>query len=235
MVTEIEYALMAGASYISTRPDVNKFPVPVDWVESEEDRQTKPSGFEATYFTNGTEIVISFAGTYDNPPNPFTNPDLQADLALGLGYGSDQLLQAAEYYLTVQRQNPGATITLTGHSLGGGLAALVGVFFGVNATTFDQAPFANAAQADSLLTPDVAADLKTSLLGAGYTEAELAKLTNFLLIRPSDGSIPNSNLINNIRVDGELLSSVFPVNAYDTIGSNPTNVLEHGPTDVGGT
>jgi hypothetical protein len=27
MTTAIEYALMAGASYISTRPDPNKFPI----------------------------------------------------------------------------------------------------------------------------------------------------------------------------------------------------------------
>ena len=167
MTTAIEYALMAGASYISTRPtDSNKFPVPNGWIENVNKRQALPSGFEATYFTNGSEIVISFAGTYDNPPNPLTNPDLQADMGLAFGYGSDQLLQAARYYLDVKASAPaGTTITLTGHSLGGGLAALVGVFFGVNATTFDQAPFANSAQANSILNPfdltiDAAADLR---------------------------------------------------------------------------
>lgn len=69
MITAIEYALLAGASYISTRPDVNQFPVPDGWVENVIKRQSLPSGFEATYFTRGTgtstEIVISFAGTND--------------------------------------------------------------------------------------------------------------------------------------------------------------------------
>lgn len=32
MVTTLEYALMAGAAYISTRPDINKFPIPQGWV-----------------------------------------------------------------------------------------------------------------------------------------------------------------------------------------------------------
>ena len=252
MATTIEYALMAGASYRDTRPDINKFPIPAGWNMVSRNPQDNETGFEAATFGNGatlatsTEIVISFAGTYDVPLNPFTNPDLQADIGLATGAGSQQLLQAAEYYLTVQRQNPGATITLTGHSLGGGLAALVGVFFHVPATTFDQAPFANSAQSDSLLsnplnilTPDVAAELKTSLLADGFTEAELAPLTNFLLIRPTDGSIPNSNLVNNIRVDGELLSSIFPFDQYDTIGNAPiddlnaaSRLLTHGPTDA---
>lgn len=63
MTTAIEYALMAGASYISTRSEINQFPVPDGWLEVVDERRTLPSGFEATYFANGTEIVISFAGT----------------------------------------------------------------------------------------------------------------------------------------------------------------------------
>ncbi len=236
MATQIEYALMAGASYVSTRPEINRFPVPQGWITSRHANPQDGSGFEAISFTNGTEIVISFAGTYDNPLNPLTNPDLQADIGLGLGFGSDQLLQAARYYLDVRAANPGANITLTGHSLGGGLAALVGVFFGVNATTFDQAPFANSAQAHSILNPlditsDVALVLKTSLLTAGYSVGQLAQLTNFLTVRDAAGGIPNSNLITNIRVDGELLS-VLPIGLYDTINGTPATVLAHAPTSA---
>jgi hypothetical protein len=54
MATDIEYALMAGASYISTRPDVNKFPVPVGWTERRDKRESDPvSGFEATQNQRG--------------------------------------------------------------------------------------------------------------------------------------------------------------------------------------
>jgi len=237
MATTIEYALMAGASYRDTRADINRFPIPSGWNLGSRNPQDNATGFEAAAFGNGTtlatstEIVISFAGTN---PNSLIDPDNAANVKLATGYGHAQLLQAAEYYLAIQRQNPGATITLTGHSLGGGLAALVGVFFHVSATTFDQAPFANSAQSNSLLsnplnilTPDVAAELKISLLTDGYTEAELAPLTNFLLIRPADGSIPNSNLINTIRVDGEFTSSLG-VGIYDPIG-NPATIITHGP------
>ena len=86
--------------------------------------------------------------------------------------GSAQLFQAAKYYLQVKASvtanNPDATFTFTGHSLGGGLAALMGVFFGKQAMTFDQAPFANSAEL-SLISLDVAANLKTNLLADGHT------------------------------------------------------------------
>ena len=81
MATDIEYALMAGASYISTRPDINKFPVPQGWVAVTNPPYFKDdtTGFEAIAFTNGTEIVISFAGTYEK-----SAADWLANASLGL-------------------------------------------------------------------------------------------------------------------------------------------------------
>jgi hypothetical protein len=80
MVTEIQYALMAGASYRDTRADVNKFPTPAGWNLVSRYPQDDSTGFEAATFGNGTsiaastEIVISFAGTYPG--------DLLGDLKL---------------------------------------------------------------------------------------------------------------------------------------------------------
>ena len=68
MATAIEFALMSGASYISTRADINRFPVPKNWTEIIDKREDHPSGFEATVFQNGSETVISFAGTYPTSP-----------------------------------------------------------------------------------------------------------------------------------------------------------------------
>ncbi len=224
---EIDCALMAGASYISTRPDINKFPIPEGWitVTNPDSHFNDPAtGFEAVSFKRGDDIVISFAGTYEKD----LTGDWMANTGLATGFGSAQLLQAAEYYLSIKNdpRYQGATITLTGHSLGGGLAALVGVFFGIKAVTFDQAPFANSAES-GLLTPDVAANLKSDLLLAGYSEADLAGLTNFLQLRDINGGIPNFNLVSTIRVDGEFTSSL-PVGVYDPIGTTAT-VLDHGP------
>lgn len=209
---EIDRALMAGAAYFSTRPEINRIPMPQGWMERTEFRVNgDSSGFEARAFQKGNEIVIAYAGT--NPSDLFG--DMAANIGLATGVGSAQLRQAAEYYLQVKAANPNATITFTGHSLGGGLAALMGVFFGKQAVTFDQAPFANSAELN-LLTPNVAANLKASLLANGHTEDDLAGLTAFLQIRAAlpMGEIPNSSLVNSINVQGELLSGV-PCNILD--------------------
>ena len=236
---EIDCALMAGAAYITTRDPINQFPVPKGWSGfSHVPNPSYPtsSGFEAVAFgniANPNNIVIAFTGTN---PNSLLDPDNAANIGLATGYGSEQLTQAAIYYLQVKAANPSASITFTGHSLGGGLAALMGVFFGVQAITFDQAPFANSAQDPSifasgnplnLLAPDVAAKLRIDLLNSGYTENQLAGLTNFLQQRQVNGGIPNSNLVSTIRVDGEFTSSLG-VGAYDPIGL-PARLLDHGP------
>lgn len=124
MTTTTEYALLAGASYYNTRNEINRFPIPANWSYLSRVEQDPATGFEASAFQSGTQIVISYAGTYSK-----SGADIQAGINLGLGLGSAQLYQAVEYYLQIRAVNPSAVITLTGHSLGGGLAGLVGVFF----------------------------------------------------------------------------------------------------------
>ena len=63
---------------------------------------------------NPNEIVIAYAGT---DPNSLLDPDWLANAGLATGAGSDQLVQASEYYLAIKAAYPDATIT--GHSLGG--------------------------------------------------------------------------------------------------------------------
>ncbi|MHB1198395.1 MAG: alpha/beta hydrolase family protein [Polaromonas sp.] len=225
MITAIDYALMAGASYISTRASGNQFPVPQGWtkvVNPDSYFRDPITGFEAISFTNGTEIVISYAGT--DPSAGLLSGDWQTNFALINGNWSDQLLQAAEYYLQIKAANPGASITLTGHSLGGGLAALVGVFFGVPATTFDQAPFAASATALS----DNALTLKSLLAAKGYSTDDLLPLSNYLQLRGPGGDIPRASLVSSVRVDGEFLGNGVVGTGYSTIG-NPPTVLTHGP------
>src|SRR5690242_7929658 len=107
MVTELEYALMAGRAYQSTRDENNWFPIlnGYGWLEPLEKRERdQVTGFEAGYFQRGNEIVISFAGT--NPNESLVGPDHMADYLLATGVGSVQLEQAAEYYLKIKAANP---------------------------------------------------------------------------------------------------------------------------------
>jgi putative lipase involved disintegration of autophagic bodies len=125
MTTTTEYALMAGNAYRSTTGEtVDRTPIPNGWEQLPQPLGYRPpdaSGFEATAYQKGNEIVISFAGI------KFT--DLTGDwltniaLGIGLGYIDRQLKAAAEFYETIKNNlsYQGATITFTGHSLGDGL------------------------------------------------------------------------------------------------------------------
>lgn len=65
MTTDIQYAIMSGRAYQSTRNEINQFPVPDGWKEFKHEWDDS-SGFEAVSFqneSNSNEIVISYAGT----------------------------------------------------------------------------------------------------------------------------------------------------------------------------
>ena len=96
-----------------------------------------------------TETIISYRGTDDVVP--FGPSDLAGGFLVGGGYGgAAQALLAAQFYHTVSQQigqsNPYSTgITLTGHSLGGGLSALMASVYGQQAVIFDSMAYELAA------------------------------------------------------------------------------------------
>jgi len=230
MGTNVELAIMAGGSYISTRGEVNWFPIPQAWMQIPDSHVTNPSGFEAISYKKGKEIVISFAGK-----GPEWKSDLWACIDLATGSPDDQLREAAAYYMAIRKayKNQDVTIKLTGHSLGGGLAALIGVLFNVQATTFDQAPFSNSA------TQAIRDDLKTYLLGLKdennhfiYDEAALQELAPGLLSF-ADLEQRKGN-VTDYHVQGEILSTwcaqaLIP----GTYIGNRQPAITHGCTDAG--
>ena len=207
MPSDLEYALIAGVAYRSTRGEINRFPVPDLWLEIPLSHVSMPSGFEAVSFRRGAEIVISFAGTGQLN-------DWPANFGLATGLGSDQLRQAALYYCQVKAANPNAQISFTGHSLGGGLASLLGVFFNERAVTFDQAPFRLSA------TTGMRDDLLAYLGSNGIAAADLQALSDF------NGLNGRAGNVTGLYVQGEFITTMPPFSAFYGIGAQTP--LTHG-------
>ncbi|KAF0162803.1 MAG: Hemolysin-type calcium-binding region [Rhodocyclaceae bacterium] len=225
---EIDCALMAGRAYQTTRDSINWVPIPVGWVEFfhvPSPAFPSTSGFEAISFQRGTgsnqEIVISFAGT--NPVD--VGGDVAADVGLAMGLGSIQLREAAEYYLNVRQVNPDAVISFTGHSLGGGLAALMGVFFDRPAVTFDQAPFAASANAIAG-GGGVYVDLLAHLRSLDYAESLLQPLRDY------PGLADRAGQVRGRYVQGEFLTAYPAIGSLSGIGTQTP--LTHGANNVSG-
>lgn len=78
-------------------------------------------------------IVVAFRGT-----EGLTNLDAVTD-AWNVLFGSEQYLEAIRLVRSVQRRHPGVEILLTGHSLGGGLAAYSAAMTGLPAIPLNAA------------------------------------------------------------------------------------------------
>ncbi|KRC08578.1 hypothetical protein ASE11_22700 [Hydrogenophaga sp. Root209] len=93
----------------------------------------------------GTDFLVEFEGrAWNTVADLLTDVGLASTKALVLGLG--QQLNAMAYYLAVKdwavdNGHDPAKISFTGHSLGGGLAANMAVWFDRPATTFASAPF----------------------------------------------------------------------------------------------
>jgi Lipase (class 3) len=113
------YAQLADRAY--PRTDANRTPLPSGWAEILPPGNGDPSGFSAGVYKNGDEIVISYTGTNEDGMRDVAFADIPA----ALGTPTPQITKAMQLYMQVKRDNPGADITFTGHSLGGGLASLM--------------------------------------------------------------------------------------------------------------
>jgi len=121
-------ATLSGYAYGTTRDDADlidrPLPSEVTQVASSVDAA---SGFEAYAFRYQGQTIIAFAGT-DLSASLSSAKDWVANIALAFGRVSAQLRDAAVFYQQVKAAY-GDNVVFTGHSLGGGLAALMGVFF----------------------------------------------------------------------------------------------------------
>ena len=124
-------AEFAGAAYGDTVPDgATKL-----GIDGAENLTNDGSGFDAkAYRDKDGTIVIAYRGTDVLSPADWWNNAKQA-----LGFKSRQYTDAAQFAQRVKDQYPNSNIMITGHSLGGGLAAVGAAAIGAPAITFNAA------------------------------------------------------------------------------------------------
>ncbi|MBB3834589.1 Ca2+-binding RTX toxin-like protein [Xanthomonas arboricola] len=145
----INYAQLAANVYgakSDVRSELNTIQLPEGWGLISE--KISQSGFMARAYRNAAtgEVVVAYAGTTLEEGHSLDDW-ITGNVPAGVGGFSQQVFEAIEFYLDVLSLpvvDPAKT-SFTGHSLGGGLASLMAVYFDKKATVFDQAPFEKSA------------------------------------------------------------------------------------------
>ncbi|MBW7929067.1 MAG: DUF2974 domain-containing protein, partial [Fimbriimonadaceae bacterium] len=142
MITKDIAAVFALRAYQEDIQGFNRPLVPSGWVELSKPLPER-DGFSYSVFAreDRSEVVISFAGT-----DAVMGWDGVNDIGLYLGFVTSQATQAAAVYAEVARESGTSSVTFTGHSLGGGLASVMAVWFDRPAIVFDPAPFQQPAE-----------------------------------------------------------------------------------------
>ncbi len=136
----ISYAKLADAIYDFDNVTIDSWKL----IES----NGNSSGMDAGVYKNRdtNEIALAFRGTETcDFPCSFkeledTARDAIADAAIGIGTVSDQFKDAFRFAQGVVSRYPDTKITVTGHSLGGGLAQAIGAVLGLETFAFNSSP-----------------------------------------------------------------------------------------------
>ncbi|MHA7777189.1 putative Ig domain-containing protein [Roseibium sp. M-1] len=199
--TVLDYAIMAMDSYSrGDRPDIKGLPIVYNKVEVPVPTESIDVGFDASVYDVGGEIVISFRGT-DFAGGGQLLDDMVHGWLFGAGvFSASQIKSAIDFYNSVVDLYPHANITLTGHSLGGGLAGFIGAIFGEKAVIFDNEPFEAAAQSLYLH-----ADSTPPLGSENYEQVQ--QLRN--LVYGGESPLPiDTSKISGVAIEGELLETI---------------------------
>ncbi len=229
MTSLLDYAALSAYVYRNARGEQNLNPIPLNWEQLAYVPGGGLNGFTVGAYRSGNDIVIAFKGT-DTALNSLVNAagsvdDVTSDLALGAGLGSTQLFQAALFYEQIKAdpRYQGCDITFTGHSLGGGLASIMSVWFNRRATTFDEAPFEASARNPVLMA------LVSAYLGLnGYTDSEFL---NFIF-NPAVTYVGRESQVENHFIKGEFLEIVRA--AWPTVLGTDNPIVIGGGASLSG-
>lgn len=136
MATQQDYAQLSLYVY-NTQESTNK-PLLSHWEELEY-HTDDAIGFSYGVFrdVSSGEVVVAYTGSNERLVADFG----LANIPAGAGLSSLQVNAAARVAATAIATYGAENVTFTGHSLGGGLAGIIAVWFDSDATVFDAAPF----------------------------------------------------------------------------------------------
>ncbi len=203
----LPYAMLADASYDFNNAAVESWEL-IDSIR-------KSSGMDAGVYKNRDTqaLVIAFRGTetcdFSCSLEEVQNSarDMIADAAIGIGRVSDQFKHAFNYAQDIVKRYPASKITVTGHSLGGGLAQAVGATLGLETYAFNSSP-----------VPDHFFDTYQINL----TSEQLAELIH--IIADVHDPVSNTNETGDFYFDSHHVSPLIQVN-FDLREIIPTRTV----------
>ena len=165
------------------------------------------AGFYAVAYNYGGQTVISYRGT-DNP-SFFEDAnagggDIWSGWGVGLGgFLGQQARLAAEFYQAVTNTENSSplegTALLVGHSMGGGLAALIASTYHENAVIFDNIPFEEAAANLYKIATSTDAEFEAEANEAAWSEGVFSQSTYDFIY---NGLLDERNYVLNTFYNG---------------------------------
>ena len=111
------------------------------------------NGLQASVIKHEKEIIISFRGTNFELSREGLN-DAKNDYQMWKRKFPEQANSALQVYYNIHQQYPNAEIILTGHSLGGSLAQIVGALYDVETVTFNAYGVKDVIKTNQAIYPD---------------------------------------------------------------------------------
>lgn len=175
MANCLDYAKLACATYYAGPGQYYDNPAGYmvdDWkVQKFEKGSLFGDGYQGAIYVKGNDVVVSCCGTNPDQKGKLLQ-DLVADIKIGLRMIPSQANSARAMVRAARKIAAGRRLTITGHSLGGGLAQVCGVSENVPFVTFN-APAMKSAIAASNATGMSSSFLNTLL---GFTVKKASQL-----------------------------------------------------------
>ncbi|WP_426956366.1 lipase family protein [Muricoccus radiodurans] len=150
MTTCFNYAKIAYAAYFTSTNQYYADPpghMVDDWtVQKWETGTLFGNGFQGGIWQNSTDVVVGCCGTNPKQKGKFL-ADLGADLKIGLRILPNQATGARKMLKAAKAMAQGRRVSITGHSLGGGLAQVAGLWEEVPFVTFNAPAMAHVIKA----------------------------------------------------------------------------------------